>query len=369
LTLPSLGEHISGNMKESLLVIHQGALGDVVLGFPTLVTLKEERQASLVLLGHNQIGRLAQGLGIVDRHFRIESARFCGLFAHDLSPEMREFTSQFDGIVVVSFSDDMAKRIRPHHAGQVFTISPRPPVEEETHVALHVAKQLGASGLVNKDRLITAIMSYLANSPPPPGKKEEPLDVPPLAQSTLVGDNSVFPEAHLNGVYTEQKNGLFVIHPGAGSSRKRWGIDNFVTLAEVLKKKDSGDVVFLIGPAEKDLLAVLTPVAAMKGIHVHQVDNLEKVADVIQTSRCFVGNDSGLSHLAGFLGVPTVVVFGPSSTQRWSPLGKALAVLRGVSDCVPCFETEARNCETPRCLDGVTVEMVVEAMMKLGVLL
>jgi ADP-heptose:LPS heptosyltransferase len=355
-------------MKESFLVIHQGALGDVVLSFPSLVALKQERRASLALLGRNQIGQLAQGLGIVKDHFRAESARFCGLFVRDLSPEMREFTDQFDGIVIVSFSDDMEKRIRPHHPGKVCTISPRPPVEEETHVAMHVAKQLVATGLVKNDQWISNIMSYLVDSTESPEKMEKSLGDPSLEQSKSVACNSVVTREHGNGDFGEPEKGLFVIHPGAGSRRKRWWIDNFVALADALKEKHAGDVVFLIGPAEKDLLAALTEVAARKSIHVHQVDDLMKVADLIQGSRCFVGNDSGLSHLAGFLGIPSVTVFGPSSTQRWSPLGSAIAVLRGVSDCVPCFETEAGNCERPRCLDGVTVEMVMEAIGKLGVL-
>jgi ADP-heptose:LPS heptosyltransferase len=356
-------------MRESLLVIHQGALGDVVLSFPALVALKQKRRASLALLGHNRIGQLAQGLGIVDYHFRAESARFCGLFTRDLSPEMREFTSQFDGIVIVSFSDDMENRIRPHHPGQVLTISPRPPVEEETHVAMHVTKQLEAKGLLRNDQRTNRDLSCLVDSTQSLEKIGKSFGDPSSRQSKSVAVNSVVGYEHGKGVHEEsEEKGLFVIHPGAGSNRKRWGLDNFVALAEAIVKNHSGDVVFLIGPDEKDLLAGLTEVAFRKRTYVHQVDDLTKVADLIRGSRCFVGNDSGLSHLAGFLGIPTIAVFGPSSINRWSPLGRAIKVLRGASDCLPCFELEKDNCEDPRCLKGVSVEMAVKALGKLGVI-
>jgi ADP-heptose:LPS heptosyltransferase len=52
------------------------------------------------------------------------------------------------------------------------------------------------------------------------------------------------------------------------------------------------------------------------------------VAAILQQARAFLGNDSGLSHLAGLLGVPTLALFGPTDPVHWSPLGPRVRVLR-----------------------------------------
>ena len=355
-------------MSEKILVIHLGALGDVILSFPALIALKQERLISLALLAHHQIGQLAQQLGVADDHFRAESARFSGLFARQLSPKTIAFAHQFDQIVIVSVSNDLEDRIRPYYSGKIYTISPRPPVEETVHVANHVTRQLVATGLLRHGQRTNRGLSDAVATQQSFKKIKPPVSDKACKGMKPTGGYGNGTGKEVNRVPNEPKKRLFVMHPGAGSVRKRWGLNNFLKLAEALKNKSGDHVVFLIGPAERDLLASLTQTAASKGIQVHQVDNLTKIADFIKGSQCFIGNDSGLSHLAGFLGIPTVTVFGPSSTQRWSPLGRAIKTVRGASDCLPCFEREKENCENPTCLQRVSVEMVFKAVGKLGVI-
>lgn len=343
-------------MAEHILIIHQGALGDVVLSFPALLALKRERGARLSLLASNQIAQVACGLGIVDAHFRAESARFCGLFAQDLNHEMTTFVSAFDRIVVLGLSRTLERTIGRRYYGQVSTIASRPPAGRQTHVAAHIVRQMEATGLLTDGYGIRVARSFLRGSP-------EPDDV----IRTCIGGLSMQQADDYHECRQPEKD-LFVIHPGAGSVRKRWGLNRFIALADVIEQSTSADTVFLIGPAEKDLLPLLRQVAVGRRTHVYQLDDLCKLVGFMTGIRCFVGNDSGLGHLAGFLGVPTTAIFGPSSTNRWAPLGRAVKILRGTRDCPPCFETETHNCEDPRCLDGVSVGMVVGAMEALDVI-
>jgi ADP-heptose:LPS heptosyltransferase len=55
---------------------------------------------------------------------------------------------------------------------------------------------------------------------------------------------------------------------------------------------------------------------------------LTVVAAVLQQARAFLGNDSGLAHLAGQLGLPTLALFGPMDPAVWSPLGPRVRTLR-----------------------------------------
>ena len=160
-----------------------------------------------------------------------------------------------------------------------------------------------------------------------------------------------------------EKN-LIIIHPGAGSPRKRWPVENFVHVASIIKGMNLGEVVFVVGPAES-ALAPFVKAGFNGGFRVREVCDLSRLIALVRQARCFVGNDSGVTHLAAFMGIPTVAIFGPSSPKRWSPVGPATMVLRGEADCAPCFEKDAANCKDPQCLSGVSVDMVVDAVKEI----
>ncbi|MDY6989392.1 MAG: glycosyltransferase family 9 protein [Thermodesulfobacteriota bacterium] len=318
-------------MSEKILVVHQGALGDVILGLPALRSLKEERDASVVLLCKDQVGRVAHEFKIVEASFPIERGRFSRLFSNDIGRDMRDFLSGYDTIVLIGLSPEVQGGLKQHYGGQICTITPRPPAEEETHVAVHIARQLQTRGLLRHGRSRD-------------GKRGSLFDCPAkdLGENRGTGD-------------------VVLIHPGAGSMRKRWPLENFIQVAAATRQMPLTEVAFLIGPAERDLLPLVMKQARGK-FPVHEVEELSQVMALMNISRCFVGNDSGLTHLAAFKGLPTVAIFGPSSPKRWRPVGGATAVLRRDVDCVPCFELAETNCDNPQCLNGVSVEMVLEAV-------
>jgi len=314
-------------MREKVLVIHQGALGDLVLNFPALVSLKQEKKASVGLLCSGELGKIAHELNVVDAHFSLESARFCSLFHEEMTPVVKEFISDYDTIILISFSDAIEGHLRQNRGGKVHKISPRPPVKDETHVAQYIIKQLQAKGLLREG---------ISPSSSPPIEERQSL---------------------------REKN-LIIMHPGAGSSRKRWPVEKFIQAATIIKGMNLGKVVFVVGPAESDLRPSIK--ARLKGgFRVYEVYDLSHVMALVRQARCFVGNDSGVTHLAAFIGTPTVAIFGPSSPKRWSPVGRATNVLRGAADCAPCFEMDAVNCEDPQCLSGVSVDMVIDAVKEI----
>ncbi|MCK4728100.1 MAG: glycosyltransferase family 9 protein, partial [Desulfobacterales bacterium] len=161
-----------------------------------------------------------------------------------------------------------------------------------------------------------------------------------------------------------QEKNLIIMHPGAGSPRKRWPVENFVQVATIIRKMNLGEVVFVVGPAESDL-APFIKARPKGGFRVYEVCDLSHVMVLVQQARCFLGNDSGVTHLAAFMGTPTVAIFGPSSPKRWAPVGRATKVLRGAADCAPCFEMDGVNCKDPQCLSGVSVDMVLDAVREI----
>ena len=121
---------------------------------------------------------------------------------------------------------------------------------------------------------------------------------------------------------------------------------------------------FLLGPAEADLAERLQHAAAPNR-RLHCVADLFQLQQLLGAAGGLIGNDSGISHLSAFLGLPTVAVFGPSDAARWAPSGPAVTVLRSAPDCPRCFETAAENCQEAVCLSGTRPETVLKAFLTL----
>ena len=151
-----------------------------------------------------------------------------------------------------------------------------------------------------------------------------------------------------------------LLHPGAGSIRKRWPVFNFIEVEKMLKAEGLNPE-FILGPAEEDLVGDLSGA----GRTVNILSDLPDLAMLLKSAGGYIGNDSGASHLAAFLGVPTVAIFGPSDPGRWAPAGRSVEIVRPGLTCLPCFETETGNCEDPNCLEKTTPQKVIEAFCRI----
>jgi heptosyltransferase-2 len=92
--------------------------------------------------------------------------------------------------------------------------------------------------------------------------------------------------------------------------------------------------------------------------------DLARAVAVLKASAAFIGNDSGLMHLAAALGRPTIGVFGSSNPDWTAPRGpKTRAVVPEGFSCRPCYR---KTCNQPEfCLDTVTGEHVFAAVSEL----
>ncbi len=103
-----------------------------------------------------------------------------------------------------------------------------------------------------------------------------------------------------------------VIHPFSGSARKNWPLESYLQLAAGLPLK----VEWSAGPDEN------LPDAT-------RFENLADLAAWIAGAHLYIGNDSGITHLAAALGTKTLALLGPGSAPMWTPRGENVIVLRG----------------------------------------
>jgi len=116
---------------------------------------------------------------------------------------------------------------------------------------------------------------------------------------------------------------VLVLHPGSGSLRKQWDLPGFEEVARWWTKEKVGEVVVILGPAEEE-----------KGLrwrekgYVTRGLSLSYLAALLYKATAYIGNDSGVSHLAGVMDAAGVIIFGPTDPRQWRPLGGRLVVVR-----------------------------------------
>jgi heptosyltransferase III len=103
-----------------------------------------------------------------------------------------------------------------------------------------------------------------------------------------------------------------VLHPFSGSRKKNWPLERFQELAARIGEP----VRWLAGPED-----------ALPG--ADRFDDLGELAHWLAGALVYVGNDSGITHLAAAVGAPTVALFGPTDPKVWGPRGERVQYLRG----------------------------------------
>jgi len=106
--------------------------------------------------------------------------------------------------------------------------------------------------------------------------------------------------------------------------------------------------VILEGPVDREPVEYLLPFCVNQPIVLKGLD-IMTVAGVLAHADLFVGQDSGITHLAGLMGLRTIVFFGPTDPVRWAPRGTHVTVLQG-SPCRCQSWDEVSRCREKPCL-------------------
>jgi len=158
---------------------------------------------------------------------------------------------------------------------------------------------------------------------------------------------------------------LWAIHPGSGSPDKNWPLERFLETAQILRDRRRVQPIFLLGPVEQESGLILNSKIQAQHWPVIKGIGLPLLAGVLSLCAGYLGNDSGVSHLAAVVGIPTVVLFGPTGPAFWSPQGPAVKILKPSIHCAPCDREIMRSCPDKACLDDLEVRQVYEVIVPL----
>jgi heptosyltransferase III len=130
----------------------------------------------------------------------------------------------------------------------------------------------------------------------------------------------------------ENPGGPLVVHVGAGSEEKRWGMERWAEVVwtwrggRVAGLDRGSEVVVIAGEVERERCGARER-AIFEELGGRFIGDLLELAEVIKGARVFVGCDSGPTHLAAALGVKTIALFGPTDPEEWGPIGPRVRVV------------------------------------------
>ena len=288
-------------LRRNVLILHAGALGDFVLAWPLVMALgRIHPQSRIIVVTHASKGSL------VEAALRVESADiehgWHSVYAEGgASPTDDRVTRLLAGAhSIYSFvsapADAATDNLRRLAGGEapVVPLAPRPPADFTRHATDYLADQLKPVPTVH------AAVQQMIKS---------------IATRGISAGRSAL--------------GDVVVHPGSGSPDKCWPLERFAKLIEKLRHKHR-TLRVLLGEAELERFKP-AEIATLEsaGAEVRKPASYLALFNELRTASLFIGHDSGPSHLAGVMGVPTVAVFGPTDPAVWKPLGPHVSVVRG----------------------------------------
>jgi predicted lipopolysaccharide heptosyltransferase III len=160
------------------------------------------------------------------------------------------------------------------------------------------------------------------------------------------------------------KSKIALLHPTAAFDTKQWSVENFARVAEYLHEKDFS-IIAIATREEREVLKNLRQNARVP-ITVFDDLTLPEITALAKQAKLFVGNDSGIAHIAAAVETPSVVIFGSSNIIHWRPWTNAPnEIVYEKLHCQPCAGHFCKEFDAPRCILSVKTENVIEAIEKI----
>ncbi|MEK7236869.1 MAG: glycosyltransferase family 9 protein [Nitrospirota bacterium] len=326
-------------MTKTIVTIHPGGLGDVLLAVPTMIRLRTRfPKHRLVFCAEDQVAKLLLACRIIDEWTSVQGRACADLFAgaDSATGQLQTWLENCD--LAIGWMEDLDGKLnetlKAVGVREVIVRSPFSTAIQATH---------------QRDRFLEAI-----NEAPSDGEGDALLTVTePLLD---------LGQACLEAAGFSREQPLVVIHPGSGSAHKCVAPE--ILAAVVIAVQISGATpVILEGPADREPVERLLQSCVNVPIVLKGLD-LFTVAGVLAQAGLFVGQDSGVTHMAALMGVRTVALFGPTDPARWAPRGAHVTVVQGASCLCQSWGAVSR-CEEKPCLKMPQAHLVAVCLAHL----
>ena len=283
------------------LLVRPGAIGDAIVTLPAVQAIQAQGAAVELVVGQGAAALLRRRCA-ADAVHSYEEPRWANLFARKPPAHLGAFLQTFDAIILYLAATrmDLASRLA---AALGTPVIGWPSLPDEAHplpISDHLQQPLLELGLCPRSAAPRLTLT----------------DKDRARANAWWADRQVSPGQEV----------IVALHPGSGSARKNWPLANFEAVAAHFERYGAGTLV-IAGPAEAGRLDQLATWKIHRLSVAHGL-NLAQIGALLTDCACFVGNDSGIAHLSAALGVPTVVLFGPTDARVWAPRGPTVRIIK-----------------------------------------
>jgi len=329
-SMKSLYNNARSPSRGKICVLFPGALGDFICFVPTLRLLAEAREVDVY--ARREFADLVPEAVTVKS---LEQSAIRTLFTPGVEPEDEAQRFFADYSVIYSWLGsqqvDFVRRITRASFGRA-QVFPFRPVRPKLHQADHYLSCLGIDRMPHRQPVIQ------------------------LRAEAIRWRADFWKKNHLDG------RPVLALGAGSGAREKNWPEAFFVRVVNWWRTATGGDVVLPVGPVEQERGGIER--LARQCVTISEVD-LARLAALIAASDLYLGNDSGVSHLAGAVGTRTAALFGPSDSEQWAPRGPRVTILRRHVHCAPCAILAMKNCSHRSCLTALSPDEAIQTLAQL----
>jgi heptosyltransferase-3 len=332
---------------QKVLLVRLRSIGDAVLATPSLFALKRFLpQVQVDILLEDWVAPLFSGFAYVDNVITLERSSLISRSSVALKLRSTRYDVVYNlhgGSTSTFLTRASGAKQRVGYPNYQYArlhnhLSPSPLLlwgREKTHSVEQQLALLGWTGVPVSDRPPTQL-----------GLTEE-------ASSSVMRRLAA---AGLNAL-----GSFALVHPAAAFRTKQWATEKFARIVEELAARNIPSVA-LVAPHEVAISQELERTCSAQFITFEDL-SLPEVSSLASRARIFIGNDSGIAHIAAAVGVPSVVIFGSSNRAHWQPWSTAPAeVVYEEMPCQPCHGYFCEKFDQPECIIRVPVERVVAAI-------
>ena len=284
-----------------ILLIRQGAIGDIIVTLPTLAILRGYYpNAYIEVIGNPIYWLVAHKRFYVDEVSSPEKRLKAGLYLKEgeIDKETTDYFSSFD--LIIAYINDpeqiVTEKLKQFGARKVLSCPPFP-TGEGLHAVDYTAQVLRDLGLR--------------------------INTPMFPKTHLMEKDLEFAQEFISALTKIEP--LVAIHPRTYGI-KGWKIEKFIKIGRWIETKLYGKIIWVIGPAEEESIEEIK--SNFPSSPLLYLNSLPEVAAVLSLSDLYLGCDTGISHLAASVDTKVIALFGPTNPHIWGPRGKNVWILK-----------------------------------------
>ena len=335
----------------NILVIDFGQLGDVVLSLPALRAVREKFPRSQITVAAGKpSGEIVRMSGYADATIEIDRVAMRDGFkplsilrilsvVKDVRQRKFDFVidlHSFSETNLLGFVSGAQKRLFARRRGRsldfLSNFRPRPPIETTNRARHQVDRYLDVLtplGVADADRV-------------------------PRLTTRAVNDREI--DRLLSKSKADAGTPLVGLFPGAGSEERRWPLERFAQLAEILIHGDRVRPIIFLGPEERHLLSEIKAKFPSEVVVLDRL-TIPQLAAALARLAVFVSNDTGPMHIAAAVGTPVVILLDRRAPDTYIPLTESKRVIYSVT--IPEMSVEDVYAATRELLAAGRVETLI----------